>query len=88
MSLMMPLLRQTITLLLLCLSSVLASNAYAEDAPTPAYIELKPIFIVNHLSEGSQLKYIKTSISIRTDETRVDLIEHNMPLVRDAIVMF
>ncbi|WP_394180816.1 flagellar basal body-associated FliL family protein [Marinomonas posidonica] len=88
MSLMMPLYRRTITLLLMCLSSVLVSSAYADDAPTPAYIELKPIFIVNHLSEGSQLKYIKTSISIRTDETRVDLIEHNMPLVRDAIVMF
>ncbi|RBO85800.1 flagellar basal body-associated FliL family protein [Marinomonas aquiplantarum] len=88
MSLMMPLCRQTIALLLMCLSSVFVSSAYANDAPTPAYIELKPIFIVNHLSEGSQLKYIKTSISIRTDETRVDLIEHNMPLVRDAIVMF
>ncbi len=88
MSLMMPLFRQSIALLLICLNSVLVSSAYAADPPTPAYIELKPLFIVNHISEGSQLKYIKTSISIRTDETRVDLIEHNMPLVRDAIVMF
>lgn len=88
MSLMMPLVRSPFLWLLFVASNLFSLSAQAEDAAPPAYVELTPIFIVNHQSEGSQLKYIKTSISIRTDESRVQLIEDNMPVVRDALVMF
>ncbi|BFM49681.1 flagellar basal body-associated FliL family protein [Marinomonas sp. THO17] len=88
MSLKMPLVRSSILWLLFTTSGLLSSLVQAEEVAPPAYVELTPIFIVNHQSEGSQLKYIKTSISIRTDEDRVELIEDNMPVVRDAIVMF
>ncbi|WP_235075913.1 flagellar basal body-associated FliL family protein [Marinomonas profundimaris] len=68
----------------------MSSLSYAEEegVPTPAYVELKPNFVVNHIGDDARLKYIKTSISIRTDTTKTELIEANMPLVRDAIVMF
>jgi flagellar FliL protein len=66
----------------------MAANAAEDGAPAAAYIELQPTFVVNHLGNDARLKYIKTSISIRTDETKKDLIEANMPLVRDALVMF
>jgi flagellar FliL protein len=64
--------------------------SYAEDAEasTPAYIELTPNFVVNNVGDGSRLKYIKTSISIRTSESQKAIIEANMPLIRDALVMF
>ncbi|WP_223232240.1 MULTISPECIES: flagellar basal body-associated FliL family protein [Marinomonas] len=66
----------------------MVSHAEEEVASPPAYVELKPDFVVNHLGDDSRLKYIKTSISIRTDVNSKDLIEANMPLVRDALVMF
>jgi len=89
MSLMMPLCNKPRTFALLLLCSAMSSISFAEeDAPKPAYVELKPNFVVNHVGDDSQLKYIKTSISIRTDETKTAIIEANMPLVRDAIVMF
>ncbi|UTW00147.1 flagellar basal body-associated FliL family protein [Marinomonas rhizomae] len=75
-------------LVLLCALTSITSHAEDEAAATAAYIELKPNFVVNHLGSDGQLKYIKTSISIRTDTNSKDLIEANMPLVRDAIVMF
>lgn len=65
--------------------------AYAEDEPAaalPTYIELSPDFIVNYAASGSRLSYIKTKISLRSDSTREGAILANMPLVRDAIVMF
>ncbi|TYL46836.1 flagellar basal body-associated FliL family protein [Marinomonas sp. IMCC 4694] len=79
------------TLLLLC--SVISIVSHAEDegeeAPVPtAYVELKPSFVVNYQTKDNRLRYIKTSISIRTDVVQKDLIEANMPLVRDALVMF
>ncbi|QUX90576.1 flagellar basal body protein FliL [Marinomonas sp. A3A] len=90
MSLMMSLYRKSrlFTLLLLCSLTGMAANAAEDGAPAAAYIELQPTFVVNHLGNDARLKYIKTSISIRTDETKKDLIEANMPLVRDALVMF
>ncbi|WP_245595718.1 flagellar basal body-associated FliL family protein [Marinomonas ushuaiensis] len=68
----------------------MSHTTYAEDEEpiAVAYIELAPNFIVNNASEGSRLKYIKTSISIRTELAKKELIEANMPLVRDALVMF
>jgi flagellar FliL protein len=68
----------------------MSSVSYAEEdeKTIPAYVELKPNFVVNHVGNESKLKYIKTSISIRTNETQKILIENNMPIVRDAIVMF
>lgn len=75
-------------LLFLCMLTSISSYAEDEAAPKAAYIELKPNFVVNHLSNDGRLRYIKTSISIRTDASAKDLIEANMPLVRDAIVMF
>lgn len=76
------------TLVLLCALTSITGHAEDEAATTAAYVELKPNFVVNHLGSDGQLKYIKTSISIRTDTNSKDLIEANMPLVRDAIVMF
>lgn len=80
------------TLVLLCMLASITGHAEDEDeaaaAAPPAYIELKPNFVVNHLGSDGKLKYIKTSISIRTDTSSKDLIEANMPLVRDALVMF
>jgi flagellar protein FliL len=88
MSLMMSLLNKhgLFTFLLLCGLSSMVSHA--EEAAPSAYVELKPDFVVNHLADDARLKYIKTSISIRTDVNSKDLIEHNMPLIRDALVMF
>lgn len=79
------------TLLLLC--SAVSVDSHAEDeekevAVPTAYVELKPNFVVNHQSNDDRLRYIKTSISIRTDIVKKDIIEANMPLIRDAIVMF
>lgn len=90
MSLMMSLCNKPRTLALLLLCSVMSSVSYAEEdeKTIPAYVELKPNFVVNHVGNESKLKYIKTSISIRTNETQKILIENNMPIVRDAIVMF
>lgn len=90
MSLMMSLCNKPRALALLLLCSAMSSLSYAEEegVPTPAYVELKPNFVVNHIGDDARLKYIKTSISIRTDTTKTELIEANMPLVRDAIVMF
>ncbi|MFD1383307.1 flagellar basal body-associated FliL family protein [Rhodanobacter aciditrophus] len=65
--------------------------ALAEDEPAiaaPTYIELTPDFIVNYAATGSRLSYIKTKISLRSDTAREGAILANMPLVRDAIVMF
>lgn len=90
MSLMMSLCNKPRTFALFLLCSVMSNISYAEEdeKTISAYVELKPNFVVNHVGNNSQLKYIKTSISIRTDETKKELIEANMPLVRDAIVMF
>ncbi|RBP83311.1 flagellar basal body protein FliL [Marinomonas rhizomae] len=77
-----------LALVLLCMLTSITGHAEDETAETPAYIELKPNFVVNHLNSEDKLKYIKTSISIRTDTSSKDLIEANMPLVRDALVMF
>lgn len=64
--------------------------AFAEDEPSasPTYIELTPDFIVNYSASGSRLSYIKTKISLRSDTVREGAILANMPVVRDAIVMF
>jgi len=89
MSLIMSLYKKP-CLLALILVSVLTSIAVhdEEGAVNYAYVELKPDFVVNHLSSEGQLKYIKTSISIRTEADYKDLITHNMPLIRDSLVMF
>lgn len=77
---------------LTCLMAFLtmpAALAEEDNAPAmPSYIELKPDFIVNYNASGPRLHYIKTKISLRTDSTREGIILANMPLVRDAIVMF
>ena len=90
MSLMMSLCNKPRTFALLLLCSVMSSVSYAEEDENTisAYVELRPNFVVNHVGNESKLKYIKTSISIRTNETQKILIENNMPIVRDAIVMF
>jgi flagellar FliL protein len=90
MSLMMPLRNKTLLFFLFLLSNLINHNAYAEDIDpaAAAYIELKPSFVVNNVGEGSRLSYIKTSISLRTSEGQRALVEANMPLVRDALVLF
>jgi flagellar FliL protein len=64
-------------------------HAEDEAAPVmPVYIELKPDFIVNYIAPGPKLRYIKAGISLRSDSTQAGVIQGNMPIVRDAIVMF
>ena len=78
-------------LLTLILSILAMGNAYAEGDDTaefPVYIELKPDFIVNYSISGARLKYIKTSITLRAKASSAEVIQLNMPIVRDAIVMF
>ncbi|SBS40396.1 flagellar basal body-associated protein FliL-like protein [Marinomonas spartinae] len=73
------------------LFSLLTITAHAEDAPEktpPAYIEIRPQFVVNFESDTARLRYIKTSITLQTDAGDKALIEENMPLVKDALVMF
>lgn len=91
MSLMMSLSNKIRILALSCAFCATSLNVYAAEegeTPVPTYIELKPNFVVNHVGDETRLKYIKTSISIRTDMSKKELIEANMPLVRDALVMF
>lgn len=76
-----------IALLVLLLTSLLSAAAYANTGKT-AYVELTPDFVVNHLDDNGQLKYVKASITIRTDEAERAVILRNMPLIRDALVMF
>lgn len=74
------------------LGSIISQTALAEDeSPTaPTYIELYPQFIVNHIGDGSgsKLKYIRTKISVRTTFGKVAMVEANLPIIRDAIVMY
>ncbi|RDL43366.1 flagellar basal body protein FliL [Marinomonas piezotolerans] len=73
------------------IAALFSQAVFAEDeaAPiTPVYIELTPDFIVNYASSGSRLSYIKTKISLRTDSAKENVVLSNMPIVRDAIVMF
>lgn len=77
----------------LILTSAFSATTYAADSgkadsAPPSYIELTPDFIVNYTSSGSQLRYIKTHITLQTDAAYQALIADNMPLVRDALVMF
>ncbi len=90
MSLMISLRNKSLLFTLFLLGCIMSHMSYAEDAEasTPAYIELTPNFVVNNVGDGSRLKYIKTSISIRTSESQKAIIEANMPLIRDALVMF
>ncbi|WP_191602094.1 flagellar basal body-associated FliL family protein [Marinomonas algicola] len=79
-------------LLTFILSFFALNAAYAEEegeaVSLPVYIELSPDFIVNYGSKGSKLKYIKTRITLRTKTELASYIDDNMPLVRDAIVIF
>ncbi|WCN11342.1 flagellar basal body protein FliL [Marinomonas mediterranea] len=73
------------------LSIFIVPAVQAEDeaaAPMPVYIELTPDFIVNYTAGGGKLRYIKTKISLRSSSDMAGAIEGNMPMVRDAIVMF
>ncbi|MEO9275046.1 flagellar basal body-associated FliL family protein [Marinomonas sp. 5E14-1] len=90
MSLMVPLRNKLLLFFLFLFSSLMNSHVFAEDVDpaSTAYIELTPSFIVNNISDGSKLTYIKTNISLRTSEAQRALIEANMPLVQDALVMF
>ncbi|WOD09313.1 flagellar basal body-associated FliL family protein [Marinomonas sp. GJ51-6] len=71
-------------------SNLINSHVFAEDADpaSTAYIPLTPSFVVNYISENAGLSYIKTDITLRTNEEQQAIIEANMPLVKDAIVMF
>ncbi|MBM6551028.1 flagellar basal body-associated FliL family protein [Marinomonas ostreistagni] len=84
--------KKHLLLILTCLFTLgLSPSSYAEDeaaAVTPVYIELEPDFIVNYSSTGGRLSYIKTKISLRSDSSREGVILANMPIVRDALVMF
>lgn len=82
--------KRVLTLCVFLLSSVSASLHAEEEAATqqPAYVELRPEFIVNFQSDAGKLRYIKTSITLQTDTKSKTLIEENLPLIQDALVMF
>ncbi|MCB5161239.1 flagellar basal body-associated FliL family protein [Marinomonas algarum] len=90
MSLTIPLRHTLRPLALLLFCWAVSTSGYAEDdAPiATAYVELTPDFVVNYKSDDARLRYIKAGITIRTDINQKALIEANMPLVRDALVMF
>lgn len=90
MSLMISLRNKSLLFTVFLLGSFISHMSYAEDAQasTSAYIELLPSFVVNNVGDGSRLKYIKTNISLRTNENQKATVEANMPLIRDALVMF
>ncbi|MEP3351410.1 MAG: flagellar basal body-associated FliL family protein [Marinomonas sp.] len=90
MSLMIPLRNKLLLFFLFLFSNLINSHVFAADVDpaSTAYIELKPSFVVNNVSDGSKLTYIKADISLRTSEAQRALIEANMPLVKDALVMF
>ncbi|MFT2110900.1 flagellar basal body-associated FliL family protein [Marinomonas sp. 2405UD68-3] len=78
-------------LLTFLLGFVALSPVHAADEDVvslPVYVELSPDFIVNYGSKGKKLKYIKTSITLRSKTETASYIHDNMPLVRDAIVIF
>lgn len=73
------------------LFSLLTVAAHAEEdsgKTPPVYIEIRPDFVVNFESDTAKLRYIKTSITLQADSGDKALIEENMPLVKDALVMF
>lgn len=68
-----------------------ASSADGDDrrANLPVYIEMQPAFVVNYIGYGDRLKYLKTNITLRASGIEGDtIVEANMPLVRDALVMY
>lgn len=90
MSLMIPLRNKLLLFSLLFFGSLTNSHVFAEDADPAqtAYIPLTPSFVVNYVGEDNKLSYIKADISLRTSEGQRAVIEANMPLVKDALVMF
>lgn len=77
-----------LSLILASLFSNFTLAADDEKTDQPAYVELTPDFIVNYITASSRLKYIKTSITLQTDSSHEAIIQANMPLIRDALVMF
>lgn len=55
----------------------------------PIYIELQPAFVINYIGYTDKLRYLKTAITLRASDLEGDtIVEANMPLVRDALVMY
>lgn len=77
-----------LSLILASLFSNFTLAADDEKPNQPAYVELTPDFIVNYTTASSRLKYIKTSITLQTDSSHEAIVQANMPLIRDALVMF
>ncbi|MEL0622571.1 flagellar basal body-associated FliL family protein [Marinomonas arenicola] len=77
-----------LSLIITSLLSTFALAADEENTAQPAYVELTPDFIVNYTTTSNRLKYIKTSITLQTDVSHEAIIQDNMPLIRDALVMF
>jgi len=73
------------------LGCLISHTAYAEDEDpnSSTYIELYPQFVINYIGDGSgsKLRYIRTKISVRTTFGNKEMIEGNLPIIRDAIVM-
>lgn len=75
-----------------CIGLVVAFHVSAEEdrrANLPVYIELQPTFVINYLGYTDKLKYLKTAITLRAADIEGDtVVEANMPLIRDAMVMY
>jgi flagellar FliL protein len=70
---------------------VLAQPAFAEGeeaaVPQLAYFTLEPDLTTNFYTKGKQLGYIQVRIDIMvSDAADLPIIEHNQPLIRDAVV--
>ncbi|MFM2479057.1 flagellar basal body-associated protein FliL [Celerinatantimonas sp. MCCC 1A17872] len=74
---------------LLATTSMQASFA-ADDPKAPdtyAYYSLEPDIVTNYITAGKSLGYIRATIELRVyHESKLKEVEHNSPLLRDAII--
>ncbi|TBR41239.1 flagellar basal body protein FliL [Marinomonas agarivorans] len=84
--------KQVLRSALLCFVLFGSIAALAEDdrrENLPIYIELQPAFVINYIGYTDKLRYLKTKITLRAADLSGDtIVEENMPLVRDALVMY
>ncbi|MDC0611251.1 flagellar basal body-associated protein FliL [Vibrio sp.] len=71
------------------ISLAMISNASAEEqeAAKLAYFTLEPDLTTNFYTKGKNLGYIQVRIDIMVADSKdLPTIEHNQPLIRDAVV--
>ncbi|MCE0493528.1 flagellar basal body-associated protein FliL [Vibrio salinus] len=84
-------LKRYLPLIFLVIATLFLSiNVKAEDqegAPKLAYFTLEPDLTTNFYTKGKNLGYIQVRIDIMVADSKdLPVVEHNQPLIRDAIV--